>query len=91
MNSTVSPLLPQVYTPDQVAQILQLSTNTVYELISRGEIIAKRLGNKTLRIPASSLSFALSGLDTDLLSAEKEDRKNLKVVNRALFSVRRQL
>ena len=46
----------QVYTPDQVAQILQLSTNTVYDLINRGEIIAKKIG-KVYRIPANSLSF----------------------------------
>lgn len=90
MNSTILPSLPQVYTPDQVAQILQLSTNTVYGLINRGEIIAKRLG-KTLRIPASSLSFVLSGLDADLLAAEKEDRRNLKTINNVLSSVRARL
>lgn len=90
MNSTVSPQLPQVYTPDQVAQILQLSTNTVYGLINRGEIIAKRIG-KTLRIPATSLSFVLSGLDSDLFAAEKEDRKNLKTIMSTLSSVRARL
>ncbi|MGB6882185.1 MAG: helix-turn-helix domain-containing protein, partial [Microgenomates group bacterium] len=37
-------LQPRTYTPEQVAEILQLSKNTVYELINRGEIIAKRIG-----------------------------------------------
>ena len=35
---------PKTYTPEQVAEILQLSKNTIYALISRGEIIAKKLG-----------------------------------------------
>lgn len=87
MNSIVSPSLPQVYTPDQVARILQLSTNTVYELINRGEIIAKRLG-KTLRVPASSLSFAVTGLDADILAAEKADQKNLRGIEKVISQIR---
>ncbi|OGD87692.1 hypothetical protein A2936_02120 [Candidatus Uhrbacteria bacterium RIFCSPLOWO2_01_FULL_47_25] len=67
-------LQAQVYTPDQVAQILQLNKNTVYELIKKGEIIAKKIG-RVFRIPAMSLSFALTGLDEDLYRAEKEDLK----------------
>lgn len=87
MNGTVSSALPQVYTPDQVAQMLQLSTNTVYELINRGEIVAKRLG-KTLRVPALSLSFAFYGMDADILAAEAEDKKNLPVIQDAISNVR---
>lgn len=87
MNSTVSPSLPQVYTPDQVAQILQLSTNTVYELINRGEIVAKRLG-KTLRIPKNSLSFVFSGLDADIYAAEQVDKKNLDRIENVISQVR---
>jgi excisionase family DNA binding protein len=34
----------KVYNPDQVAEILQLSSNTVYDLIGRGEIVAKKSG-----------------------------------------------
>jgi len=60
-----------MYTPDQVAQILQLSKNTVYALINRGEIVAKRIG-KVYRIPASSIFFAFSGLDYDLYLKESE-------------------
>lgn len=33
--------ISKLYTPEQVGDILQLSTNTVYSLIKRGEIIAK--------------------------------------------------
>src|SRR3989304_9385043 len=63
-------LLPKTYTPEQVAEILQLSKNTIYDLISRGEIIAKKIG-KVYRIPAASLSFVFTGLDEDLQRAEK--------------------
>lgn len=82
--------LPRVYTPDQVAQILQLSKNTVYDLISRGEIVAKKIG-KVYRIPQSSISFVFSGLDEDLQKAEKEDLKNISRIHRELSRVRSKL
>jgi excisionase family DNA binding protein len=77
----------KMYTPDQVAEILQLSNNTVYNLIDRGEILAKKIG-KVYRIPANAISFALTGLDYDLYLADQEDRKNLPVVEEALAKVR---
>jgi excisionase family DNA binding protein len=86
MNSQVS--LPTTYTPDQVAQILQLSSNTVYDLINRGEIVAKRVG-KVFRIPASSLSFIFTGLDSDLLEAEKADVENLVKIQKILSDARK--
>ncbi|TSC87584.1 MAG: hypothetical protein G01um10147_562 [Microgenomates group bacterium Gr01-1014_7] len=79
--------LPRVYTPEQIAEILQLSKNTVYDLISRGEIIAKKIG-KVYRIPARSISFVFSGLDDDLLKAEKEDLKNLPRIQREISKIR---
>ena len=79
-----------MYTPEQVAEMLQLSKNTVYELIGKGEIIAKKLG-RVYRIPASSLSFVFTGLDNDLLFAEKEDSKNLPAITKSLKSIRRSL
>lgn len=45
MNSNPSSV--KVYTPKQVASMLQLSKNTVYELINRGEIVAKKLVKST--------------------------------------------
>lgn len=79
--------LPQVYTPEQVAKILQLSKNTVYDLISRGEIIAKKVG-KVYRIPVSSLSFIFTGLDEDLYLAEKEDLKITSKIRKEISRVR---
>lgn len=80
--------LPQTYTPDEVAQILKLSTNTVYGLIDKGSIIAKRIG-KTLRIPKSSILFVFTGLDQDLYNAQTEDQKNLQKVKKTLENVRK--
>lgn len=80
----------RVYTPEQVANLLQLSKKTVYDLISRGEIIAKRIG-KVYRIPTSSLSFVFTGLDFDLYQADKEDRKQLAKIAKALSKVRSKL
>lgn len=79
--------LPKAYTPEQVAVMLQLSKNTVYQLISRGELVAKKIG-KVYRIPKSSLSFIFTGLDEDLYKAEKEDLKNLGKVQKELGKVR---
>lgn len=83
-----SNVLPQkVYTPDQVAEMLQLSKNTVYELISRGEIVAKKIG-KVYRIPASSISFVFTGLDADLFAAEREDLQNIPRIQKVISKVR---
>ncbi len=80
----------KVYTPEQVAQILQLSKNTIYELIGRGEIIAKKIG-KVYRIPASSLSFVFTGLDGDLYKAEQEDLKNITKIQKEISKSRSKL
>lgn len=84
----ISSSIPQIYTPEQVASLLQLSKNTVYDLISRGEIIAKKIG-KVYRIPAQSLSFFLTGLDSDIYEAEKTDRTKLSYIHEEIARVRK--
>jgi len=76
-----------VYTPEQVAGILQLSKNTVYDLIGRGEIVAKKFG-KVYRIPAMSLSFLFTGMDEDIYKAQAEDERNIQGVEAVLRDVR---
>lgn len=88
MNNTKLP--QKVYTPEQVAEMLQLSKNTVYLLISKGEIVAKKIG-KVYRIPASSISFIFTGLDSDLLASEYEDLKNTPQIQQALSDSRREM
>jgi len=83
-------LQTRVYTPDQVAQILQLNKNTVYELIKRGEIIAKKIG-RVFRIPMASISFALTGLDSDLYQAEKQDLRFQPQIRQELKRARREV
>lgn len=83
-------LQPRTYTPEQVAEILQLSKNTVYELINRGEVIAKKIG-KVYRIPQSSISFVFTGMDEDILRAQRRDEMNLKKVNKAIREVRQKV
>ncbi|MDP3974665.1 MAG: helix-turn-helix domain-containing protein [bacterium] len=76
-----------MYSPGQVAEMLQLSKNTVYELISSGEIVAKKIG-KLYRIPSSSLSFFFTGLDYDLFQADQNDRIKLSEIEEKLSKVR---
>lgn len=80
----------KAYTPQQVASMLQLSKNTVYQLINRGEIIAKKIG-KVYRIPASSLSFIFTGLDEDIYKAQQEDLKNIAKVENELSKTRKKM
>ena len=80
----------KTYTPEQVAQRLQLSKNTVYSLIDKGEILAKKIG-RVYRIPAQSISFVFTGLDHDLFLAEKEDQINLSKVHSEIAKIRKTL
>ncbi len=77
----------KMYTPEQVAGMLQLSKNTVYQLIGRGEIVAKKIG-KVYRIPARSIAFVFTGLDWDLYEAQRADEGILPSVQKAITSVR---
>ena len=79
--------IQKMYTPEQVATMLQLSKNSVYNFINRGEIIAKKFG-KVYRIPASSLSFVFTGLDQDLYQAEQEDLRTLAKTQSVIADVR---
>jgi excisionase family DNA binding protein len=42
-------------TPAQVADLLQLDTESVYRLVRRGQLPCVRVGGRTLRIPARAL------------------------------------
>ena len=85
MSTTTLP--ETIYTPEQVATMLQLSKNTVYDLIGKGELVAKRFG-RVYRIPASSLSFMFTGLDADLYAGEAKDVTSLAQIHKALSEVR---
>lgn len=80
-------LYTRAYTPEQVSDMLQLSKNTVYELIKNGDIAAKKIG-KVYRVPPSSLSFIFTGLDYDLYQKEQLDKENLENVSDTIKNVR---
>lgn len=80
----------KAYTPEQVAKMLQLSKNTVYGLINRGEILAKKFG-KVYRIPAMSLAFLFTGMDEDIYNAQMVDEKNINEVVDVLRDVRKKV
>ena len=80
----------KMYTPEQVADMLQLSKNTIYDLIDRGEIVAKKIG-RVYRVPRSSIEYVFTGLDQDLLKAEDIDKQNIFIVVQALTRVRKSL
>lgn len=81
--------LPTTYTPEEVAIILKLSKNTVYDLINKGEIRAKKFG-KAYRISPRELSFVFTGLDEDLYRMDQEDVRNIAQIHDALRTVRQE-
>ena len=83
-------LQAKTFTPEQVAEILQLSKNTIYQLINRGEIIAKKIG-KVYRIPQNSISFVFTGMDEDILKAQKKDEENVEKVNKIIRKARKKV
>ncbi|MBP1930088.1 substrate-binding domain-containing protein [Ammoniphilus resinae] len=56
-------MVEQAYTPDEVAKILKISKNTVYELIKRGELQAYRVSNK-MRIDPQALERYKENMQT---------------------------
>ena len=79
-----------MYTPEQVSKMLQVSTNTVYSLIKKGEIIAKKLG-RVYRIPQSSISYVFMGIDNDIYLKELEDIKNMDIIEKELSLIRKSI
>lgn len=87
MFSNTNPI--KVYTPEQVAEILQLSKATVYSLIARGEIAAQKIG-KVYRIPASSILFAFTEPDSNLYEAEQKNFKapDMRILDSLVGSIK---
>ena len=77
----------QVYTPQEVAEMLKVNKRTVYELIERGEIVAKKLG-RLYRIPRKSINFVFDGLDADIKEKEEVDKVNLIEIREEITSYR---
>lgn len=52
----------KVYTPEEVAAILKVSKNMVYELIATNELYARKVG-RVYRIPAVAVDYFTHKLD----------------------------
>lgn len=85
MNQNINAL-----TPEQTADILQVNPAMVYKMIKNGELLAKKIGKRLYRISPLSLSWLNTGLDWDLKTMEKEDKKYLPKINKTLKSVRKE-
>jgi excisionase family DNA binding protein len=58
MSASAATPLPEVLTPDQAADYLQVSKETVYRFIRDGQLVASKLG-RSYRIPKRSIDLLL--------------------------------
>lgn len=65
----------ELYTPQEVADILKIKKNTVYELIKRGDIKCRKIG-KQFRIRKDDLDTYLNHANEDNFSSESETFSN---------------
>ena len=62
------PMLPDLLTPDEVAERLRVGRRRVTEMCSRGQIAAIKLGSKEWRIPVAALAAYLEAHTTEVAS-----------------------
>lgn len=96
--------VPEVLTPEQAAQYLQINRETVYRSIREGKLVASKLG-RTYRIPKPSLALLLWATRTrqdvtlreytgeeiaQFLRADQLDAEAQSIAQRFLKAARRQ-
>lgn len=67
----------KVYTPQEVADLLKIKKNTVYEMIKRGDLKAKKLG-KQLRILSTDVEAYVKG---------KQSSEDMNIANEAQINI----
>ena len=87
---------PDIFTPEQAAEYLQVNRETIYRYIRDGKLVASKLG-RTYRVPKRSLDLLLWATRTredvtlreytgaeieDFLAADRLDEEAQAVVNR---------
>lgn len=80
-----------VYSPEQIADILQIDVSTVYRMIKNGDLLAKKISDRIYRIPKSSLYWTIYGIDYDAALMEKEDEKYLPKIQSSIKKARKKL
>ncbi|MBD3280115.1 helix-turn-helix domain-containing protein [Candidatus Dojkabacteria bacterium] len=63
----------RTYTPEQVAEVYQVSKNTIYKMINEGRIKAKRINERVFRIPQTEVAWVEEGIDKDLIEMGQID------------------
>lgn len=58
----MSQLAVRAYTPEEVADLYQVSKNTIYKMIGNQEISYKKIG-RFYRIPYTEVMWIVTGLD----------------------------
>lgn len=76
----------RTYTPEQVADIYQISKASVYKMIQDGKLLAKKINDRQYRIPQSELEWVTSGLDSDILKLQQKDLEVLDDETRNLLT-----
>lgn len=77
----------KAYTPDEVAQIFQISKHTVYELIKRGELQAFKIGNK-MRIEQRELERYKESMKAPAKKINNEAELDYDAAKLTLSSIR---
>lgn len=80
----------QALTPEQTAQILQVNVATIYQMIKKGDLFAKKVGEKQYRVSPLSLNWIWGNLDVDLKEMDAVDRQFLPVIQKSIKKVRLQ-
>lgn len=57
-------MTPLLYSPEDAAEALSLSRNTVYELMAAGQIASVKIG-RARRIPATALTAFVESLEAE--------------------------
>ncbi|MGV2939937.1 substrate-binding domain-containing protein [Mesobacillus sp. LC4] len=64
----------QIYTPDEIASMLKISKNTVYEMIKRGDLAAFKVGNK-MRIEESEFERYKASMSANPMKTQESKGK----------------
>jgi excisionase family DNA binding protein len=73
----------EIYTPEQVAKLLQVDVTTVYRYIKEGKLVASRLG-RTYRILREDVDLLLALTSTGEVARQRLFERVAKIAERNL-------
>ena len=72
MNETT-----KYYTPDEVADMLQIGRQSVYDYVKKGKLKALKVGHRTIRISQENLDEMLAGKNESIVNPIVEIKENI--------------